>query len=500
MKARLALIILITGLIVQSCDLNEQPYGFYSDDNFYKTAADAESAVLYAYNTLNFIEYSRGIFYIGELASDICDVKSGEAYGSQDLNNWKTEPTNETLTYFFKYCYIGINRANAVIENVENSDFDEAAKNKLLGEAYFLRAYHYFNLVRVYGLVPIQREMVKTVAQTTPEMAQNLDEIYDMINADFRKAAELLQIDRCVGRADRVAAQAFLAKSYLTIASAKESGATLYTAMNKDVATMYDSAVYFAGQVLNDQTEYSLDPDLLDIYDVENPTGPEHIFIMSMDVSGTDEGEYSKIGMMFHPWVAGVPYYIKNPDGSLKLCTNGWEVFKTTESFYTSYAANDKRRTDLLVTQVFDASGNLAGQKGIDFTYAFPRKYVDSNFSGQKSSVRPYLMRFSEVALIYAEAAGPTTEGYYWINQIRGRAGISDLTEGLETAAFRDSVVQERAWELAFEGQRLYDLRRKAMVLDKDPRAVSAGITEEQAAFYAIPQLETDLNPNVSGN
>ena len=497
MKSKI-LTILFCGIFITSCDLSEEPYGFYSDDNFYTTAKDAESAVLYAYNTLNFIEYSRGIFYIGELASEICDVKDGEAYGSQDLNNWKTDANNETLTYFFKYCYIGINRANAVIENVGNSTFDTEAKKQYLGEAHFLRAYHYFNLARIYGLVPIQRSMVKTVSQTSPNMAENMDELYDFINADLRYAINNLGVSRTVGRANKVAAQAFLAKSYLTIASAKESNVVKYRDMAKDVNTMYDSAAYFANEVLTNQSEYSLDPNLLNIYDVSKPTGPEHIFIMSMNVSGTDEGQYSKIGMMFHPWVAGAAYYLQNPDGSLTYCTYGWEVFKTTNAFYNSYISTDKRKTQLLVTQVYDKDGNIIAKMGTDFNYAFPRKYVDPNFSGQKSSVRPFLMRFSDVALMYAEAVGPTTEGYSWINQIRGRAGLNDLTAGLSAEAFRDSVVQERAWELAFEGQRLYDLRRKAMVTTTDPKAIAAGISEEDAAFYAIPQLEIDLNPNTS--
>jgi starch-binding outer membrane protein, SusD/RagB family len=499
MKIKILLILLCCGLFIASCDLTEKPYGFYSEDNFYKTAEDAQVSLLYAYNTLNFIEYSRGIFYIGELASEICDVKSGEAYGSQDLNNWTADANNETLTYYFKYCYIGINRANAVIENVLNSSFNEEKKNQILGEAYFLRAYHYFNLVRVYGLVPLQRSMVKTVSQTSPSMAKNLDEVYNLINSDLRKAESYLSISRAVGRADKVAAQAFLAKSYLTIASSIESGVTKYISMTKDVQTMYDSAAYFAHKVLYDQTEYSLDPDLLNIYDINHPDGPEHIFIMSMDRTGDSEGEYSKIGMMFHPWVAGTPYYIKNPDGTLTYATYGWEVYKTTDAFYNSYSDKDLRKTELLVTQVYDKNGNVIGKKGTDFSYAFPRKYVDPYFVGQKSSAKPYLMRMSDVALMYSEAVGPTTEGYYWLNQIRERAGLSDATSGLEISAFRDTVVQERAWELAFEGQRLYDLRRKAMVTTTDPRAQAAGITEEEADFYPIPQLEIDLNPNASG-
>lgn len=481
-----------------SCDLNEEPYGFYSEKNFYKTAEDAEISLMYAYNALNFIEYSRGILYIGELASEICDVKSGEAYGSQDINNWTTDATNETLTYYFKYCFIGINRANAVIENVTKSSFDDAVKKTLLGEAYFLRAYHYFNLVRVYGLVPIQTSMVKTVSQTSPTMAKNLDDLYNMIITDLRTSESYLEVKRVVGRADKVAAQSLLAKTYLTIASAKESGAAKYTEMSKDVTQMYDSAAVYSHKVLYDQTEYALDNNLLNIYDVEHPDGPEHIFLMSMDRSGKSEGQYSKIGMMFHPWVAGAGYYLKNPDGTLTYATYGWEVFMTTNAFYNSFGETDKRKTELMVTQVYDANGNVIGKKGTQFTYAFPRKYVDPKFEGQKSSAKPYLIRYSDVALIYAEAVGPTAEGYLWLNKIRSRAGLADAASGMNAADFRNTVVQERAWEFAFEGQRLYDLRRKAMVTIKDPKAIAAGITEEQAAFYPIPQLEIDLNPNAS--
>jgi hypothetical protein len=497
MKTKILSLFIVIGLLFGSCDLNEKPYGFYSEENFYKTPFDAEASLLYAYNALTFLEYSRGIFYIGELASDNCTVKADEGYGAQQLNNWTADGTNESLTYYFKYCYIAINRANAIIENVSNSSFEPVIKDKLLGEAYFLRAYNYYNLVKVFGLVPIQRKMVKSLLQTSPNMAKNLDEIYDFIHSDLRIAEEYLVVNRNAGRADKVAAQALLAKTYLTVASSKESGVPKYVDMIKDVQTMYDSAAYFAGKVLKDQTEYSLDPQLTHIYDVNATDGPEHIFIMSMDRTGLNEGNYSKIGMMFQPWVGGAPYYIKNPDGTLTYTTNGWEVFQTTPVFYNSFAANDKRKTELLVTEVYNQAGALVGSKaGGNFSYAFTRKYVDPEFVGQKSSAKPYLIRFSEVALIYAEAVGPTVEGYNWLQQIRDRAGLPEIAPNMNANDFRTAVVQERAWELGFEGQRLYDLRRKAMVTTKDPKAIAAGITEADAAFYPIPQMEIDLNAN----
>ena len=363
--------------MLSSCDLNEKPYGFYSEENFYKTPADAEASLMYAYNALTFLEYSRGIFYIGELASDNCDVKPDEGYGSQQLNNWTADATNETLTYYFKYCFIAINRANAVIQNVNNSTFNTPVKNKLLGEAYFLRAYNYFNLVKVFGLVPIQRNMVSSIAQASPAMAKNLDDLYNFIHADLRTAETYLEISRNVGRADKVAAQALMAKTYLTIASSKESGVPKYTDMTKDIQTMYDSSAYFAGKVLNDQSEYALDPQLTHIYDVNAPDGPEHIFIMSMDRTGLNEGNFSKIAMMFQPWVDGNPYYIMNADSSLTYTTNGWEVFQTTDAFYKSFNDNDKRKTELLVTNVYNSNGEVVGSYGNNFSYAFTRKYVD---------------------------------------------------------------------------------------------------------------------------
>ena len=96
------------------------------------------------------------------------------------------------------------------------------------------------------------------------------------------------------------------------------------------------------------------------------------------------------------------------------------------------------------------------------------------------------------MALTYAEAAGPTTASYNLINQIRNRAGLGNLTPGLSVENFRLAVWNERAFELALEGNRLYDLRRFNKVSQVVPEA--AGITAEQAAFYPIPQTEIDLN------
>jgi len=499
MKKKILTLILAAGLIAVSCDITEEPYGFYSDDNFYKTQGDAEAALLYAYNSFTFIEYTRGITNIGDLPTETTNLKPDEGADAQQLNSWKATSTNETLTNYFKYCYIAINRSNAVIKNVSGSSFPADFKNRIIGEALVLRAWSYFNLVRVFGLVPIQTEMVETVSQTTPTMAKSLDEVYNIILSDCIRAQNLLSVNKVVGRIDKVAAWSILGKAYLQIASSKEHQVVKYVDMQRDANQMYDSAAYWSRKVLYEQTTYGIDPSLKNIYDVEKPDGVEHIFILSQDRTGAQEGNYSKTPLMFLPWVDGAPYYLKYADGSLVYTTNGWEVYRVSPAFGNSFISTDKRKIDLLQGAVYDANGNEVGSVGSGkISSLFCVKYIDPKFVGQKTSAKPYLIRFSDIALTFAEAIGPTTEGYEWINKIRARANIGDLQTGLSLADFRKAVLQERGWEFCYEGHHLYDLRRTASVVSTVTEAKDAGLTEADASFYSLPQQEIDLNPNVN--
>lgn len=498
MKIKILVIMLTLGVVAASCDLNETPYGFYSDENFYKTQEDAEAALMYAYNAFTFIEYTRGIINIGDLPTETTNLKPDEGQDAQELNNWTAGSTNETLMNFFKYCYISINRANVVIEQVSASNFPQSFKDRVVGEALVLKSWSYFNLVRVFGLVPIQNESVRTVEQTRPPLAQSMDALYNILLADLMRAEAKLEVNKRVGRVDKVAAQAILAKAYLTIASSKENGVPLYSDMQRDVATMYDSAAFWAHKVLYDQNAYALDPDLKNIYDVYAPDGPEHIFILSHDRTGEFEGNYSKTPLMFMPWVDGAPYYLRFSDGSLVYTTNGWEVYRVDQDFIDSYETIDKRRTELIHSAVFDAQGNEVGSvAGGQIPGPFCVKYLDPEFVGQKTSARPFLIRTSDIALTYAEAVGPTANGYFWVNEVRSRAGIANLQPGLNLVDFRQAVLRERRWEFAFEGHYLYDLRRTASVTTNVAAARLAGLTEADAAFYPLPQQELDLNTSI---
>lgn len=505
MKAKNIILGCAALLTLGACSLEETPYGFYSEDNFYSTQADAESAVNYIYDAMTYIEYSRSIVFLGDMNTDEMYSKGDAQAATKELDNWNVNSfkTNSVLANFFKYAYIIINRANAVIDNVPNMDIDEDLKNQLTGEAYYMRAYAYYNLTRNFGKVPLHTSSVKTIGETTVSPAESLDVMWNLIISDLEMAADLMQYATTPvsGRSDKTAAYALLSQAYLYVASAKDHGVPQYTEMTADINDYYQKSVEAAAKVVDngEQSAFHFSDNLMDIYDVDQPEGPEHIFIMSMDRTGAEEGQYSKISKMYIPWIEGDNIYIPNAKTGVNDNSHaGWGEYRVDINFYDSYDANDKRKTDLITNTVYNANGDvIASYADGTLDYPFCRKYIDPHYIGDKTSTRPYLIRYSDIALTYAEAAGPTAKAYELVNYIRNRAGLEDLPAGLSTEAFREAIFNERAFELAFEGGLCYDLRRwNKMHTDISATRIQ-GLTAAQLVFYPIPSLETNLNPHI---
>lgn len=502
MKTRNTILVALASLTMCACSLDEYPYGFYSEGNFYKTEADALAATNYIYDAINYIEYSRAIVFLGDMNTDAMYPKGDAKASNKELHGWKmaTFKTNTTLYNFYKYSYITINRANSVIENVgAMKDLDQDTKNQYVGEAYFMRAYSYFNLARNFGRVPMHLKPVRRLDEATVGAAPSLDAVWNQIFADLDEAIKLTGIypKPVTGRTDRIAAYSLAAIGYLYLASAKESGVPQYDKMSFNVDDYYQKAVEYASHVVNDpaQTTYGLDSNLMDIYDVEKPTGPEHIFIMSMDRTGVSEGQYSKIDKMYLPYISGGTIYLKQGDTNVFIPTHdGWSEYCTDADFYASFAPTDRRKTWLFCNTVYDANGAVTATYPGKLSYPFCRKFIDPNNVGDKTSTKPFLIRFSEVALTYAEAAGPTEKAYELVNAIRKRAGLDNLPIITDKDEFRAKVREERVYELAFEGKLCYDLRRLNK-LTEISAVKGEGRTAEEVVFYPIPSLETDLNP-----
>lgn len=510
MKTKTFIIITIVLFSFIGCSLEEKPYGFYSEDNFYKTERDAKAAINYAYAALTYIEYSRALYFIGDMPTEILTTKGDASVDNRALDLWKVDnfDTNETLVNFFKYSYIAINRANAILKKMPNSDINENIKKQYLGEAFFLRAYSYFCLSRNFGLVPIHNSVVETLSQTAAPLAKNMDEIYEQMISDCIQAEELLPTytQPTMGRIDRVGAQALLAKIYLYAASAKSNNVPLYKDISMDVQEMYGEAEKYASRVLGldadfPQNTYGFESDLLDIYDVDNFYGKENIFLMSMDRTGESEGQYSKISKMFIPYVEGATIWIKQGNEEKYIKSHdGWGEYRTEIDFYNEFEDGDLRKTHLIVDKVYDEGGELKAEWVNDgsgaLEYPFSRKYIDPNFDGDKTSTRPFLIRYTDIALVYAEAAGPTKKAYEIVNFIRNRAGLGDLIVGLSKDDFRYKIYNERKFEMAYEGDRMYDIRRWGKIGEIN-EVKAAGLSESEYSFYPLPQVEINLNPNL---
>ncbi|MEB0260087.1 MULTISPECIES: RagB/SusD family nutrient uptake outer membrane protein [unclassified Mucilaginibacter] len=494
----IALIVAATSFTACKKQLEEKPYGFLSTANFYKTEADANSALIYAYSILPDLDYyARNFITLTEAPTEDIEIAAGKSADNVLLDKLSVSPVNASLRPGFQLPYVGINRANLVITYVPAiATMSETSRNEVVGEAYALRALHYFNLVRLFGAVPMHLEPVDDPSKTNlPKSSMKV--IYDQIIDDLTKATAKTDQVRRLGRVNQVGAWGLLSKVYLTLASGKSSNAPGYDFVaNAD--EMYAKAKEYSSMVINKQSAYGLDPDLVSIYDVNKKAGPEHLWDASTDRTGTNEGLYSKLPKMFMP---NLNFRLPNN----VFVPGGFNEFLTEAALYNSFDANDNRKNLLIISTIKDVNGGNSGTgptQNLSITDAYTRpfsnKFNDSGWqAGDQTSCNTPILRYSDVLLVYAEASGPTAEGYAAVKAIRTRAGLGDLPPGLSVQQFRDAVLQERSWELCFEGQRLFDLRRtnsmEKILVQKYGKTITG-----DGYFFPIPQSEVDRNPNLN--
>ena len=494
---------LIFAATISSCSkMEEEPYAIINESSFYKTPSDAESAIIYAYSILPEVGYyGRGYFIVTELPTENLTQKGDAGASNFELDELRTTPTNSDLDNIWTYLYRGIARTNGIINYVPGIPAMAAeSRDQIVGEAHFLRALHYFNLVRLFGEVPVRSEGIQTISQI-PVAKSSIKDIYDLIIADLKSAETLIASQKISeGRANKVATQALLAKVYLHLASSKNSGSPGYDFVS-NADDMYAQARTYGAKVVNEQSAFSFTNSITDVWDLRkykvSTASTEHILDAAVDKSGDREGAFTKLPMMFltSDREVTIPEDPSNPTSPTMNIGSGWGHFWTESNIYNDYAANDKRKTDLIVTKYKNS--------GIEYTLdinsssrPFTRKFIDPTRvnNGDLMSSNSPIIRYTDILLTYAEAEGPTLAGYAAVNKVRERAGLGVLTPGLNVADFRRQVVNERAWELAFEGQRLFDLRRTntmdAILVSKYHKTITSG-----AYFFPIPQREIDTNP-----
>src|SRR5689334_14870107 len=196
MKSIIQILILFLALISSACSdfLEENPQGTYSNATFYKTEAHALLALAGVYNSATFISTDNNLWVFGDVASD--DATKGGAAGDQSdiqfIDEFSYSRNNGSLEKIWKHYYEGISRANYLLYYGSNIEMDETLRNRILGETKFLRAYFYFNLVNIFGSVPLKLNPPLNSGEINKPKS-SLDVVYGQIEKDLQEAAAVLE-------------------------------------------------------------------------------------------------------------------------------------------------------------------------------------------------------------------------------------------------------------------------------------------------------------------
>ncbi|ODS82691.1 MAG: glycan metabolism protein [Cytophagaceae bacterium SCN 52-12] len=484
---RIHILFLFCANLIVSCmpDLDLSPLGSQSVTTYYKTAADANAAVISLYGQLRAIYRDEVI-----VTPNIVSADDGIPFPTGNANriaiwNYNITTENTFVGQIWSNAYTAIQRSNIVISRVPGTAADENIKRAYLGEAYFLRALHYFNLVRFFGGVPVVTG--ETTSLDDIEVARaGVDEVYDLIEADLLEAVNSLPAGytgQNVGRATKGAAAGLLAKVYLTRAG------------NDPGSAYWKKAADRAKEVI-DSGLYGLWDDYSDVFALENRGGKESLFeIMYLtDVAGNN----------FSTGYA--------PRGSPIVPGSGSGILRPSKDLFELYTAGDKRKPATFLTEyVHPVTGQTVTlsiddpdpARAISFWKLADQTSVTSGGAGKSF---PFL-RYSDILLIYAEAVnrsdnGPSQAAYNALNQVRQRAGLAPLS-GLTVEEFNEAVLTERRLELCFEGHRWFDLVRTGRLVNavKTENSFSRNaVIEPFHVLFPIPQREMDANAQLSQN
>lgn len=469
--------------------LTENPKNRIDQNTYYKTEQDAIAAVnaIYAYlgaynldgggpfpgNTAGV--YHSTFWVTTELASDNMLNNQLGALGNDQLANFSYNSQNENLLEIWRIQYKVITLANVAISRIPAIEMNTALRDRLVNEAKFLRGLMYFNLTRLYKNVPL---LLEENAALKPEAATQ-EAIYAQIILDLQDA-EALPADGQTeeGRATQGAAQALLAKVYLTKGD-------------------HAQAAIYAQKVI-DSKVYALWDDYADAFKLKNRGGKEAVFSVSFG-DGGGKISFWEVGQFN---VRLLPVELSNARSQVSN-TQGWQT--VTPHLYNSYHADDKRKAATYLSEITDDNGNV-----IKLSKIYIKKYWDEAedpTAGGSYNDFP-VIRYSDVLLTMAEAKAHTGDfaaANTFLNQVRTRAGLSAVNIS-SAESFLNEIMDQRRKEFIGEGHRWFDLVRtgklNALVQAAKASEYPAGLPQLNENYYQfpIPQTERDVNPNLPQN
>lgn len=481
----IAVLVLIT--TVSSCKkyLDKAPLDSINTANFYKTESDAITAINGAYQPLQWPKlYNMRIWTTDIWAGNSLVGAGGGTDGieTQDISNFVTSTDNAAALDIWRGPAPGILRCNLVLKNVPGMNINQNLKNRILGEAYFLRAHYYFILVRLFGDVPLITEPQTPEDNLRPSRTPKA-QVYDLIVKDLLQAISLLP-DRStytgtdIGRASKGAATGMLAKVYLTLGK-------------------YTETVTLCRQVTS--YGYTLNSNYADNFTPATKNSGESLF--EVQYSGKtsfsfwdNENQASWVSTFTGP---------RNSD----FVGGGYGWNQPTAEFVNQYEANDNRKDKTILyvgCPSFDGKQYLASYSvtGYNLRKFLVPKSVSSDYDTNPSNWP--VLRYSDVLLMEAEAScelNNLADALVPLNKVRQRAGLPAINS-LSQTDLRDKIRKERRIELAFEGQRWFDLIRydKGQYAQSFLQSIGKTNFAPKHLLLPVPQKEIDANPNLAQN
>ncbi|TDO05416.1 RagB/SusD family nutrient uptake outer membrane protein [Sunxiuqinia elliptica] len=453
-------------LVLVSCKdfLVLEPENQISENVFYKTEADFETAMIGMYGELQTLHDISNLF-LTEVTTDnmrITNQLSNPPADRVEIDEVNLTSTNGFVNTIWGSCYKTIARSNNILSRIDDADFDESKKSQFKGESLFLRAYTYFYLVRLFGDVPI----VKVAFRSPGEVAdydmgrKPVSEVYKLILDDLQESAGLLN------------AGTGLSKSRASLGAVKTLQGKVYLTQ-KEYALA--ATVLLEVQQMN---LYTLSTDYGQLFSVGNDELPESIFEIKYLTGNVGEGN--------------------------SLTTNfsyGHTIVPTLDMIQ-AYEVDDLRKDASLADSLLAADGNYA-----TYEEKYIRKFYDPTAELQfDGGINVLPLRYADVLLMYAEAlneTGKTTEAHDFLNMVRDRAGLGSLS-GLSKPEFALALERERRVEFLAEGHRWFDLVRTGRAQEIiNNYYISQGLSfrvEDYELLMPIPQSERDIDPDLSQN
>jgi hypothetical protein len=482
---------LIAGTTSCSDYLEEVNRSNFTQDNYFTSAQQAQTAINGIYDRLRMFNEDNGYGERPWVSLELINGHAttlGQSFFNSQFINYTADAANPATRTIWQRSYNAIGNANLAIQRIPAISIEEAQKKNLLGQAYFLRAFFYYQLVRLYGDVPLITAPIDAASPNLYPSRSPQSEVYALIVNDLMQAEQAgLPANDQSGRITVGAVKSLLSSVYLTMAG--------YPLQQTD---NYAKAAAKAKEVLDAGT-YSLFSSYDYLHDNAHKNQSEFI-LQAQYASGIATNAISALV---------IPYFAR-----ISVYGDEYGALIPTNAFFNSYEAGDLRTQERQF--YFSSYPSISDtSQVVNFGVHALYKYFHKE-SALNRNILPdqnwTLLRLPEVMLIYAEASnevsGPTAAAYAEINKIRARAQLKPLS-GLTKEQFREAIWKERYHELAYENKAYFDLQRTRRAYDVTTNTfvnavgyknVSGATFTEKYLLWGIPQYETNNNRNLTQN